>query len=355
MRFELSEDLLQRHPTYRVGVVCVWNATTQSPEAQTALRDGLRETANSLPWRLGGSRLHQNQAILAWERAFEKAGINPNRYQASVSALAERALRGEEIPSINPAVDIGNLISLRHLVPVGAHDMESLPGDIEVRLSRAGDTFVPPDGAREDVPPGEPVYATGSDIRTRRWIWRQSEPAMVGPQSRTIVFPVDGFADTTDDEVAQATRELAQLVKATLGGVVTVGFADVGSPSLELSRETMEEVDSPLEGFELLRSLAADTNAAAALISTRPPSHSALREWELSDLLRRGLLDSVIVQEELEKDLASGKRLTIYQGFDPTSTDLHIGHYLSLRVLRWFQLHGHRVIFFVWRFHCADR
>ena len=344
MRFELSNDLLQRHPNYRVGVVCVWDATTPSGEAQAALRGGLRETANSLPWRLGGSRLHQNQAILAWERAFETAEINSNRYQPSVSALAERALRGEDIPSINPAVDIGNLISLRHLVPVGAHDMESLPGDIQVRLSRAGDTFVPPDGEREDVPPGESVYATGSDIRTRRWIWRQSQPAMVGPQTRTMVLPVDGFIDSTNDEATQATRELAHLVKAVLGGVVAFGFVDAAKPSIELSRQTMEEVSTSSEGIELLRSLAGDTNASTAPMATRPPSHSALGEWELSDLLRRGLLDGVIVQDELEKDLAGSKRLTIYEGFDPTGTDLHIGHYLSLRVLRWFQLHGHRVI-----------
>ena len=70
-----------------------------------------------------------------------------------------------------------------------------------------------------------------------------------------------------------------------------------------------------------------------------------LAGWTLSDLLRRGILDGVNVEEELQRDLDSGRRLTIYQGFDPTSTSLHIGHYLSLRVLRWFQLNGHRVIF----------
>ena len=345
MRFELSDDLLQRHPTYRVGVVYVQDAAVQSPKTQAALRHALRNVVDTLPWRLGGSRLHQNRAILAWERAFDAAEINPNRYQPSVAALAERALRGEPIPSINPAVDIGNLISLMHLLPVGAHDMESLPGDIQVRLSRAGDTFVPPDGASEDVPPGEPVYATGNDIRTRRWIWRQSQPAMVGHRSRTIVFPVDGFTDSTDDLVTKATQELAQLVKAILGGIVTYGFVDAERPSLELSRQTMEEEHASEKGSALLLSLAADTNASAAPIATRPPAQSALGEWTLPDLLRRGLLDGVIVQDELEKDLASGKRLTIYQGFDPTSTDLHIGHYLSLRILRWFQMHGHRVIF----------
>ena len=44
---------------------------------------------------------------------------------------------------------------------------------------------------------------------------------------------------------------------------------------------------------------------------------------------------------------SNGKRLTIYQGLDPTSPNMHIGHLVGLRVLRWFQLHGHHVILLI--------
>ena len=45
-------------------------------------------------------------------------------------------------------------------------------------------------------------------------------------------------------------------------------------------------------------------------------------------------------RDELFDDITNGKRLTIYQGLDPTSPNMHIGHLVGLRVLRWFQLHA---------------
>jgi len=72
-----------------------------------------------------------------------------------------------------------------------------------------------------------------------------------------------------------------------------------------------------------------------------------MMDWDFQVLFDRGMLDDVIVKTEFLGDLDAGKRLTIYQGFDPTAPNLHIGHLLSLRVLRWFQAHGHRVIFLI--------
>ena len=72
-----------------------------------------------------------------------------------------------------------------------------------------------------------------------------------------------------------------------------------------------------------------------------------MRDWDLQTLFDRGMLDDAIVRDELFDDIAKGKRLTIYQGFDPTSPNLHIGHLVGLRVLRWFQLHGHHVILLI--------
>ncbi len=72
-----------------------------------------------------------------------------------------------------------------------------------------------------------------------------------------------------------------------------------------------------------------------------------MKDWDLQTLFDRGMLDDAIVRDELFNDIAKGKRLTIYQGLDPTSPNMHIGHLVGLRVLRWFQLHGHHVIFLI--------
>lgn len=72
-----------------------------------------------------------------------------------------------------------------------------------------------------------------------------------------------------------------------------------------------------------------------------------MKDWDFQILKNRGLLEQIIVDSELTDAIKSGKKISIYQGFDPTSPRLHLGHMISLRVLRWFQLHGHRVIFLI--------
>jgi tyrosyl-tRNA synthetase len=55
----------------------------------------------------------------------------------------------------------------------------------------------------------------------------------------------------------------------------------------------------------------------------------------------------IIPEEELQKRLASGKKLRIKLGADPTAPDLHLGHAVALSKLRQFQDFGHEVIFLI--------
>jgi tyrosyl-tRNA synthetase len=64
-------------------------------------------------------------------------------------------------------------------------------------------------------------------------------------------------------------------------------------------------------------------------------------------LLNKGVADILPSRAFLEKELASGKKLTIYAGFDPTAPTLHIGHTIQIRKLRHFQDLGHKVIFLI--------
>ncbi|MFA6305264.1 MAG: tyrosine--tRNA ligase [Candidatus Gracilibacteria bacterium] len=64
------------------------------------------------------------------------------------------------------------------------------------------------------------------------------------------------------------------------------------------------------------------------------------------DLLERGVVD-VIVKEELEKKINSGKKLRVKFGIDPTGADLHIGHGVVLRKLKQFQDRGYTTILLI--------
>lgn len=55
----------------------------------------------------------------------------------------------------------------------------------------------------------------------------------------------------------------------------------------------------------------------------------------------------IFSEEDLDKKLKSGKRLTIKFGADPSRPDLHIGHSVPLRILKSFQEMGHEIVFVI--------
>ena len=62
--------------------------------------------------------------------------------------------------------------------------------------------------------------------------------------------------------------------------------------------------------------------------------------------IRRGC-EELIVEEELRKKLASGRKLRVKLGLDPTAPDLHLGYTLVINKLRDFQSLGHQVQFLI--------
>ena len=62
--------------------------------------------------------------------------------------------------------------------------------------------------------------------------------------------------------------------------------------------------------------------------------------------LTRGV-EQVIPSKKALSLFMQKNKLTLYQGFDPTSNNLHLGHMVAFRKLSQFQKLGHRVIFLI--------
>ncbi len=70
-------------------------------------------------------------------------------------------------------------------------------------------------------------------------------------------------------------------------------------------------------------------------------------EKKIEELLTRGVDKIYPSKEKLEEILRSGKKLKLYQGFDPSGNQLHIGHMVGFRKHRQWQDLGHEVIFLI--------
>lgn len=71
------------------------------------------------------------------------------------------------------------------------------------------------------------------------------------------------------------------------------------------------------------------------------------KDEAIHQLLTRGVDKVYPSRETLEETLRSGKKLRLYQGFDPTGDRLHLGHMVGLRKHRQWQDLGHEVIFLI--------
>jgi tyrosyl-tRNA synthetase len=89
-------------------------------------------------------------------------------------------------------------------------------------------------------------------------------------------------------------------------------------------------------------------NGQVPRLSSRMPNFAPVQEQ--LDAIRREAQEIVpeeTLEKKLDRSMRMGTPLRVKQGFDPTRPDLHIGHAVSLRILRTFQELGHEVIFVV--------
>ena len=70
-------------------------------------------------------------------------------------------------------------------------------------------------------------------------------------------------------------------------------------------------------------------------------------EKTIQDFIDRRVDTVIPGKPQLKKLLTSGKKIRLYQGFDPSSPNLHIGHLVGVLTLKALQELGHEVIFLI--------
>jgi DNA/RNA-binding domain of Phe-tRNA-synthetase-like protein len=233
MKFIIEDKLFETLPDLYFGVV-VARGIDNSMLEDKLLADFV-EAQKSAEKRFANVDLKTDPSIMPYRNAFETLGINPNKFRCSIEALIKRIAKGGRLPTINTMVDLVNTVSLNNVLPMGCHDVDAFDSDIWVRYAKEGDVFVP-FGSEEKEPPdvGEVVYASDNRIKTRRWIWRQSEIGKAVEETKNFFMPIDGFKSKNGEAVARAANELAKAIHDTFGIRAEVAFLDKENQSVEI-------------------------------------------------------------------------------------------------------------------------
>ena len=187
-------EITDAFPQYRVAVV-VAEEFTIAPERPPVLDALIAEREAAARARWGGTELSQIPGVTAWRAAYKGFGIKQTRYRSSVERLVKNVLAGRPLARVNAFVDLYNAVSLAHVLPLGADDLDKVTPPFAFRYVREGDSFV--DMAEEGDAPeapkaGEVVYADAAHVLCRRWNWRQDARTLITPATRRAIVTVQG-------------------------------------------------------------------------------------------------------------------------------------------------------------------
>ncbi|MHC1784371.1 MAG: B3/4 domain-containing protein [Anaerolineaceae bacterium] len=211
LTYSIDEEVFRKFPGFVRGVVLAYDVKNGSSPDE--LIQELRAEEDALRSKITIETIVEHPSIKAWREAFRSLGMKPSEFRPSIEALVRRVLHGDPLPSINTLVDIGNLISLRYLVPAGAHAIDCLTQNIALRPAIGAEVFTALGSDIVEYPnPGEIIFVEGDVVLTRRWVWRQSLHTLTLPETRAIEFNIDALPYLTLPEVEHISREVEALI-----------------------------------------------------------------------------------------------------------------------------------------------
>ena len=215
---EVDPRIFARFPGVLVGVVVARGLDNRTP--RPGLADELRRAERAARQRLGPGPAAEHERIVPWREAYRAFGAKPSKYRSSLEALARRVLAGDEVPCINPLVDLYNRVSLDHLLPAGGEDLGTIVGTVRLRFADKDEPAVellgdPQPRAPE---PGEVIYADDIGAVCRRWNWREAARTKLTPDTRDALLVLEALPPAGGAELEAALAELAASVEALLGG-----------------------------------------------------------------------------------------------------------------------------------------
>lgn len=233
MKFCIDNEIFARFPELNLGVVIARgiNNSGEIQDIQLLLRDVQQNIRESHALET----LSQDPRIQAWRKAYSEFGAKPKKYKSSVESLYRMTLKEIPIRSINPVVDLYNVISLKHMVPVGGDDLDKVDGDIQLLFALGSEPFVPLNAeTSETAKPGEVIYRDDVEVLCRRWNWRECDKTKMSEDTHNMTLVVEGLPPIGNIQVEDIITELAEMVKRFCEGETQLHILNKQNPDKEI-------------------------------------------------------------------------------------------------------------------------
>jgi DNA/RNA-binding domain of Phe-tRNA-synthetase-like protein len=232
IRIEIDSAVLERFPDCRVGGFLARGLRSATGKLKL---EGAETLAAPLTVQgVSIESISEEPRIREWRKAYQAIGVKPSTYKGSAEQLARRLLKGSWISTPLPLVNLYSAVSVKHLTPMGAYDVERLPApSVVLRFPREGDVFHPLGGRPEDMPlrPDVVIYASGSEVACWAFNHRDSVKTCLRDETDLGLFMAEAVAPIQYDSLDAAFSELARDLREAGATVGDVTYVNASEPS----------------------------------------------------------------------------------------------------------------------------
>ncbi len=175
-----------------------------------------KTSANRTLTRIDIATLAQHPIISAWRGAYRSMGLKPAKYRSSVEQLMRRAANGALDRIGIPLADVYNQVSIAHLAPMGAYDVDRLKEHpISLRLCDSEkDQFDPIGGSPDKFPLTKDiaVYAQGTHVLCWAINHRDAQSTSLTTSTSRALILSEGIDELTAENAEGAIKAMHELL-----------------------------------------------------------------------------------------------------------------------------------------------
>ena len=227
MKFKIEKKIFEKYPNLKVGIIVVDNLNNK---INIDIKESLDEVMNNKIEKFKDVELANYNVIKTWREIYKSFGEKKAR--SSVEALIRRTINQNPVRSINPLVDIYNLISLKYEVPGGGEDLNKINNDIILGFAEGCEEFI---SLGEDevqiVNKDEVVYKFNNTVICRNFNYRESDLTKLTEETTKAVLVIESICD---DNLDEALNELEKLVIEKLNAKTHKVILDSNNTEMEI-------------------------------------------------------------------------------------------------------------------------
>ena len=208
MEFYVSEKV----SALGIKVIFLTISNLEEIRFNDTLKTDIEKYYETITSNLTPEELSVEPSIIGYQNLHKAVDIHDKSLIASPESLFRLLFKYGTLRPINRIVDAYNFIAIKNKISIGAHDMEHISGNVELRLTKGNEVFIPLGKNKpQAINAGEYCYIDDENEIICRLDCRQCDKTKISDNTKSCLFIIQGNKCISTEQLGTTAKELLRI------------------------------------------------------------------------------------------------------------------------------------------------